>query len=650
MRINSNNLFAFQVLYYYNLTLQDERFFDPLPSEDDHSNDTFYIPPNSNLYDSNFFSTYNDKSQFFKLNDTTTEKQTEEDNRSYFTVDLEFEKQVNILTDCDDEDDDLNDAKLNLNNEISLLSSQSNTNPSTQQIHNMTTPLNFKRQINEIDDKLSTINPSYYHNGNNRMFSQQSFSSLFEKLPHENSNIKSNANMIKGRNTINNTNKLSMDFQSNSVDLNFTNLTNTTNKYPNNIANTVNAIQNNKHFYHYNQNKYQFIPYSFCKYNNQTSLSRNHLVNSSMPVVRMFPYMNKNEDTKPPNHKIPSMIKDQSGSKIIQKKIEEKNPEFLYKLYDNIKNNLYDIMTDQFGNYVIQKYVENCDKKIISKMLKQIQFKLYDISINSYGTRALQKMLENISLSLSNEDMDIIIGFTNGNVLNLIRDINGNHVIQSIIENITIKEKLTPIYKEMNECLIEISTIKQGGCVFPKVLENILEADRNMLIDTILKNIDLLTNDEYGNFIVQRVIKLNNEHYNKIVYEYIEDKIVKLSSQKYSSNVVEACIGENINIRVKVIDKLIEKNNVMTLIVDQYGNYIVQKSLKLVKGDKFMYMIDQIKKSVKNLNQTGHGRKIFENLQKKYKDYLGTQGVSYGSGNGGGKNNKGGKNYKKSSK
>ena len=141
-----------------------------------------------------------------------------------------------------------------------------------------------------------------------------------------------------------------------------------------------------------------------------------------------------------------------------------------------------------------------------------------------------------------------------------------------MLENITIKEKLTPIYKEMNECLIEISKIKQGGCVFPKVLENILEADRNMLIDTILKNIDLLTNDEYGNFIVQRVIKLNNEHYNKIVYEYIEDKIVKLSSQKYSSNVVEACIGENINIRVKVIDKLIEKNNVMTLIVDQYGN------------------------------------------------------------------------------
>ena len=577
------------------------------------------------------------------MNDTTTEKQTEDDNRSYFTVDLEFEKQVNILTGCDDEDDDLNDAKLNLNNEISLLSSQSNTITSTQQIHNMTTPLNFKRPINETDDKLSTINnPSYYNTRNNRMFSQQSFSSLFEKLPHENStnNTKSNHNIPKGRNTITNTNKISFDFQSNSnsIDLNYTNLTNT-NKYQ------TNTYTNNRYNYYNNsQNKFQFVPYSFCRYNTVTS--RNPLVNSSMPLMQMYPY--KNEEPKSFNSKIPSMIKDQSGSKIIQKKIEEKNPDFLYKLYENIKNNLYDIITDQFGNYVIQKYVEYCDKKIISKMLKQIQSKMYDISINSYGTRALQKMFEYLSPSLSNEDMDIMVSFTSGNLFNMIRDINGNHVIQSIIENVTVKEKLSPMYKEMNDNIIEISKIKQGGCVFPKVLDNILDSDRNMLIDTILKSIESLTNDEYGNFIIQRVIKLNIDSYNKSIYDYIQDKIVKLSSQKYSSNVIEACIGENINIKNKVIEKLIEKNNVMNLIVDQYGNYIVQKSLKLVKGDKFMYMIDQIKKSVKNLNQTGHGRKIYENLLKKYKEYLTnsyTQPMTYGLGKG----NRG-KNYKKSNK
>ena len=38
-----------------------------------------------------------------QLNDT--EKQIEDDNKSVFTVDLDLERQVNLLTDDDDEDD-----------------------------------------------------------------------------------------------------------------------------------------------------------------------------------------------------------------------------------------------------------------------------------------------------------------------------------------------------------------------------------------------------------------------------------------------------------------------------------------------------------------------------------------------------------------
>jgi hypothetical protein len=33
-------------------------------------------------------------------------------------------------------------------------------------------------------------------------------------------------------------------------------------------------------------------------------------------------------------------------------------------------------------------------------------------------------------------------------------------------------------------------------------------------------------------------------------------------------------------------------------------------------------MIEQIKKAVKTLNQSNHGRKIYENLLKNYRDYF----------------------------
>ena len=189
--------------------------------------------------------------------------------------------------------------------------------------------------------------------------------------------------------------------------------------------------------------------------------------------------------SKSGNDKIIAMIKDQSGSKFIQKKIEEKSSEFLYKLYEQIKSNLIDIINDQYGNYVIQKYVEFCDKKILSLILNQIKNSLLEISLNPYGTRALQKLIENLSSTISNDDINILLNFLKGNVFKIINDINGNHVIQSIIDAIKNNDKLTPLYSEMNEHLIEISKIKQGCCVFPKVLNNIREDDLANFINNI---------------------------------------------------------------------------------------------------------------------------------------------------------------------
>ena len=618
MKLNSNNLFAFQVKNIFIKFYQEDGYF--FDGDDEHSNinnDTFYIPRNSNLGDSNFFSNINEKS-VFRLNDTTIDKQIEDDNKSYFTFDLELEKQVDLLTDCDDIENDLNDAKLNLNNDNSVVDSNNNnlySNPS-----NLTTPLknNNNNNIinNEIEDKFSSI---YTNTNTARKFSRESLSSLFEKFP-DNNNI--NTQMLNGKENNNiNHNKTMIDFQSKTLDLN------NRNNFPQFSNNPINYERFNKY-------KKPIIPY-YSFYNNRNNISTMtdyynnyiNISNSSISLIKMMTNKfnstsNISIDSKSGNEKIIAMIKEQSGSKFIQKKIEEKSPEFLYKLYEQIKTNLIDIINDQYGNYVIQKYVEFCDKKIISLILNQIQNSIIEISINSYGTRALQKMIENLSSFFSDDDINIILNSIKGNIYKLIKDINGNHVIQSIIEAIKNKDKLTPLYIEMNENIIEISKIKQGCCVFPKVLNNIREDDLGNLIKNIINNLEILINDEYGNFIIQRVVKLNRENFNIKIFDFIKNKIVKLSSQKYSSNVIEACILESCNIKDKVIDKLIEKNNVTTLICDQFGNYIIQKCLPLIEGKQFKSMIEQIKKAVKTLNQSNHGRKIYENLLRHYREYF----------------------------
>ena len=336
----------------------------------------------------------------------------------------------------------------------------------------------------------------------------------------------------------------------------------------------------------------------------------------------------KDDINKSYNDNLKLMLKDQKNSKFIQKKIEEKSPEFLYKLYEQMKNNLFDIMTDQYGNYVIQKFVENCDKILISKMLKKLSHNvnsktLYEISINNYGTRPLQKMLENLSSNMTQQDINIILNLAKGNVLNLIKDINGNRVMQSIIQNIKNKELLTPIYKEMNENITEIIKTKSGCCVFTKVLLNITERDLNSMVDIIFSNINQLINDEFGNISLKRIIKLNNENYNEKIFNHIKDNITHLSCQKFSSNVIDACLDNITSLKKKTIEKLIEnENNIHNLIIDNFGNYIIQNALQNAEEKEFNVIIQQIKKNEKKLKQSQHGKIIYEKLMKNYRHYL----------------------------
>ena len=144
------------------------------------------------------------------------------------------------------------------------------------------------------------------------------------------------------------------------------------------------------------------------------------------------------------------------------------------------------------------------------------------------------------------------------------------------------------------------------------------------IFENILNNVDKLINDEYGNFIIQLIIKINNINYNNKIYNYIKDKIVFLSSQKFSSKVIECCMADS-NKKIPIIRTIIEENFIKELIIDKYGNYIVQNSLIYFKDNEeiFFAIINEIKKNIDILKNGGEfGQKIYDKLKKNYGQYL----------------------------
>ena len=58
------------------------------------------------------------------------------------------------------------------------------------------------------------------------------------------------------------------------------------------------------------------------------------------------------------------------------------------------------------------------------------------------------------------------------------------------------------------------------------------------------------------------------------------------------------------------------------LIIDQYGNYVVQKALNITKGDTFNKLIEQIKPVIEKLKTSTIGRKIYDHLCIQYGAYF----------------------------
>ena len=660
-----------------------------MPNEENSNfSDTFFLSRNSNfsnLGDSNFFSTYGDKSMMLKqLNEM--DKQIEDDNKSNFTIELDLERQIDSLIYEEDDLKDLNDGRYYENDKsnCSFSSNLLNSNLyNNQNQHNMTTPMPMlnhifpQRQTIESEDKLNNINniltpANSIIDINKKILGDKkedkkekeiNISTIGDKCTDtltfdSNNNITGNliTNWNPGGNIKRESNISSFDFHSNSVDLkNNMNIIRGLyyNQTPNNsIYYNSKYYKNNKRYNKFQQNYSQSLYTTLNKNDIHNQINNINNINninfSELSSHASFQSLNKNkkynnyynnkfnycnnhnihikirdETNKSINGSWKKMLKDQKGSKLIQKKIEEKSLDFLNKLYEQIKNNLQEIMTDQYGNYVIQKFVEYCDKKIISEMFTQISNSLYEISINNYGTRPIQKMIENLATNMSTQDINIILGMTKGNVLDLIKDINGNRVIQSIIQNVKNKELLSPLYKELSENITEILKTKSGCCVFSKVILNITDNDLNLIVDNIIKNFSSFINDEFGNISLKRLIKLNNENYNSKIFPCIKDSIINLSCQKFSSNVIEACIDNNTSLKKQMINKLIEDESIIIkLILDQFGNYIVQKALQNSEQKEFDIIIGIIKNNEKKLKQSQYGKVVYEKLMKNYKKYL----------------------------
>ncbi|KAJ7711698.1 armadillo-type protein [Mycena olivaceomarginata] len=124
------------------------------------------------------------------------------------------------------------------------------------------------------------------------------------------------------------------------------------------------------------------------------------------------------------------------------------------------------IMTDPFGNYLCQKLLEYSTDEQRNVICDSIAQDLVNISLNMHGTHTVQKMIDFLStrLMLVTTQIHSFIVALSLYVMVLIKDLNGNHVIQKCLNKLAPEDNQFIIYNAVAANCIEVATHHQLLC------------------------------------------------------------------------------------------------------------------------------------------------------------------------------------------
>ena len=207
--------------------------------------------------------------------------------------------------------------------------------------------------------------------------------------------------------------------------------------------------------------------------------------------------------------------------------------------------------------------------------ISEITNQLFLIAKKQTGCRYLQKL---ISL---NENDDIVNKYFYpklypAKLLELCNDLFGNYLIQKMIPYLN-KDNLYSFTSLIVKHLLKLCLNPHGTRVVQVYLEQI-KLDNPLLTlftNSLIPIMPRLINDLNGSFVLMHYASVIPYPNNDVIFDFLNKNIVKISVQSYSCSALQKCIDIG---NEQQSQKLLENisNNSMFLILNQYGNYVIQ--------------------------------------------------------------------------
>ena len=295
--------------------------------------------------------------------------------------------------------------------------------------------------------------------------------------------------------------------------------------------------------------------------------------------------------------KILSILKNHKGSRIFQKYLKSTHCDILHQIFIELNYNLEELFTDPYANYFCKKFFTYLNQKDRVDLLKGIENSIVKLSSDGVGTYTIQTIIEHVG---SKNEKIIIVNALKDHIKELSFDPFGSHVLERLLTYFE-EEYISFIYTYVVNNFLELASDNNGIVIIKKILVFTHKKDLHDKIKNIVKeNALALIKHPYANLVIQVIIE-SWPDFKDILVMY-KGKYFSLSLEKYASNVVERCLEKDQNILNKYIDEIISTEKIYEVMKSNFGNYVIQKAIKLAKNEYKEKLVLNASKYINKLN------------------------------------------------
>ncbi|OMJ73889.1 hypothetical protein SteCoe_27339 [Stentor coeruleus] len=355
------------------------------------------------------------------------------------------------------------------------------------------------------------------------------------------------------------------------------------------------------------------IPPSEIKVQGNFNTSAPEFVPSFKPPI----FESKNSAILPLRGRISELARDQSGSRFLQQQYELATADEKQMIFEEILTNCLSLIVDVFGNYVVQKLFDYGTKEHKRAVALQMLGKIVELSLHTYGCRVLQKVLETVEF----DQKRMICQEFYGNVEKAVEDQNGNHVVQKCLE--ILPYNCTSFIVDSVKYNTVYWAKHQYGCrVIQKIIEFCPRDQMNLVFDAIVQNSIEISKENYGNYVIQHILDKGHPQDRERIVNSYKGRLIELSRHKFArydiySNVIEKCfvVGSPSQINDFSIE-IFESPQVVDLMTDKFGNFVIQKALEKSTGKLQNFLINKVNEKAHVIRNYNFGKHVLNCLEK----------------------------------